>query len=535
MNIAIYARVSSETQAKEGTIDSQIEALHEYAKTHDLTIIQEFMDNGFSGSELNRPGLDQLRDFIQEGKIEGILILSPDRLSRKQAHQIILMEEFKKRHIQVIFTNQQFDDSPEAQLMLQIQGSLAEYERAKILDRTRRGRNHAVKNGQVLGGKAPYGYKFIHKTDKTPAHWEIDPQEAEIVRKIYHLYLNEGMKGESIAKMLDEEGIPTRTGYNKWWASVIFNILRSSTYAGTAYMFRSLHTEPKQSIKSGEYRKRNFSTQARPQEDWIPLSVPKIIDQQIWDATQEQLKTNVIRSKRNNVRNEYLLRGLVTCGLCGSAASGSVSNIYSYYGCNAKRSRKTTLVPHDERVSIHRTELDQKVWDGLVGLLDDPERIQAQLQTRLAKKITPANMPESDDKMKKELEKLDYQEKRIVDAYRESVISLEELKYQKAKIANSRMSIQEKIQAAQCRKKEKQPEITMEMLGDISARYHRVMAKADFATREKLVNLLVNSVKLYPNKAIVEGIIPVSSFDALVPSNHNSMGIKNRSSRKMSQ
>jgi site-specific DNA recombinase len=215
MNIALYARVSSETQARDGTIDSQIEALRDYAKTHDLTIIQEFLDDGYSGTELNRPGLDQLRDFIQEGKIEGILILSPDRLSRKQAHQIFLMEDFKNRHIQVIFTNQQFDDSPEAQLLLQIQGSLSEYERTKILDRTRRGTIHAVRKGQVLGANTPYGYLFVHKTDKTPAHWEINPQEAEIVRKIYHLYLNDDLKGETIAKKLDEEGIPTRSGYTK--------------------------------------------------------------------------------------------------------------------------------------------------------------------------------------------------------------------------------------------------------------------------------------------------------------------------------
>jgi len=525
MNIAIYARVSSETQAREGTIESQIEALKEYAKTHDLTIIQEFIDNGYSGSELNRPGLDQLRDVIQEGKIEGILILSPDRLSRKQAHQIILMEEFKKRHIQVIFTNQQFDDSPEAQLMLQIQGSLAEYERAKILDRTRRGRNHAVKNGQVLGGRAPYGYKFVHKTDKTRAHWEINPQEAEIVRRIYTLYLQEGLRGESIAYRFNEEGIPTRSGYNKWWPSVIFDILKSPTYTGTAYMFRSIHVEPKQTIKRRDYRKRNYSIESRPQEDWIPLSVPKIIDQQVWDAVQQQIKMNINGSKRNNSRNDYLLRGLVTCGLCGSTASGSVSNQRSYYRCNASRSRKNTFIPHGERVSIHRADLDQKVWDGLVYLLDDPARLEEQLQKRLEKKINPANLPAPDEKLNKELEKLDFQEKRIIDAYRESVISLDELKEQKAKIANSRAVIQEKIKAAQNRKEETQPEITMEMLGDISARYHKVMANADFATREKLVKLLINSVKLYPNKAIVEGIIPVASIDALITSNHKTTRI----------
>jgi hypothetical protein len=165
-------------------------------------------------------------------------------------------------------------------------------------------------------------------------------------------------------------------------------------------------------------------------------------------------------------------------------------------------------------------DLDQRVWDGLVSLLDDPEKIQAQLQTKLEKKINSAKLPAPDDKMKKELEKLDYQEKRIVDAYRESVISLEELKEQKSKIASNRKVLEVKINATQSQQESaRQPEITMEMLGDVSTRYHKVMANADFATREKLVNLLVNSVKLFPSKAVVEGIIPVTSVDALVPSN----------------
>jgi site-specific DNA recombinase len=487
MNIAIYARVSSETQAKEGTIDSQIEALHVYAKTHDLTIIREFIDNGFSGADLNRPGLDQLRDFIQEGKIEGILILSPDRLSRKQAHQIILMEDFKKRHIQIIFTNQQFDDSPEAQLMLQIQGSLSEYERAKILDRTRRGTKHAVSKGQVLGANAPYGYKFVRKTDKAPAHWEINPQEAKVVRKIYELYIKAGLTGEGIAKRLDEEGIPTRSGYNRWWQGVVLNILRSHTYTGLAYMYKTRSAEPQKSPLAKQYRRnKNSSKQLRPQEDWISIPVQKIINQDIWEAAQKRIKHNTRESKRNNVKNDYLLRGLVVCGLCGNTASGRVSNRYSYYGCHPSASRKTTNMHHEEKVSIRRERLDQKVWEGLVELLDYPEKIQAQLKTKLNKKINPALLTESDDKTKKDLEKLYYQERRILDAYRESVISLEELKEQKAKIASNRKVLEAKIDAAQSQQESSRPpEITMEMLGDISARYHKVMAKADFATKKK--------------------------------------------------
>ena len=525
MNIAIYARVSSETQAKEGTIQSQIEVLREYAKTHNFTIVQEFIDDGFSGADLNRPGLDRLRDLAQEGILEGILFLSPDRLSRKQAHQIILMEEFQKRKVQVLFTSQQFGDSPEDRLMLQIQGSISEFERAKIADRTRRGKKYAVKKGQVLGINAPYGYRFVRKTDKTLAHWEVDPQEAEIVRKIYDLYLKEGLKGTAIAKRLEEEGIPSRSSYKKWWSRLIYSVLKNKTYTGIAQMYKTRSIEPKKSLKVNQYRHNlKSSKEKRPEEDWIAIPVVPIIDNHTWEAAQERLKQNAKQSKRNNRTNEYLLRGLVVCGLCGSNAPGYVSNKSTYYSCGAKRNRNITTKPHDERIAIDRHELDQKVWDGMVNLLDDPENLEAQLQAKLERKnIKPANILTTNNKIEKELEKLDIQEKRILDAYRESVISLEELKDQKTRIANNRKVLEAQKKAALSQQESiRQPEITMAMLGDVSARYRRVMAKANFSTREKLVNLLVNSVTLYPHKAVVAGNIPVPAIetDALIPSNH---------------
>ena len=215
------------------------------------------------------------------------------------------------------------------------------------------------------------------------------------------------------------------------------------------------------------------------------------------------------------------MRGLVVCGLCGSMASGRVSNRYSYYDCNTKKNWKITGKRHDEKIAINRRVLDQKVWEGLTGLLDDPEELQSQLQARLEKKnFIPALVSSSSEKTEKELEKLNYQERRIIDAYRESVITLEELKQQKATLANNRKVLEAKIKAAQNGlESSRQPEITMEMLGDVSARYHRVMAKAGFEKKQKIVNLLVNSVTLFPNRAVVEGIIPVSSVDALIPSN----------------
>jgi site-specific DNA recombinase len=517
MNIAIYARVSSDTQTREGTINSQIEALRDYAQANNLTIVQECLDDGFSGAELNRPGLDQLRDIAQDGLIDAILVLSPDRLSRKQANQIILLEEFKKGNIQVLFTNQKSGDTPEDNLMLQIQGAISEYERAKIADRVRRGTKHAVKNGQVIGNFAPYGYRFVAKNGNTLAHWEINPEEAEIVRLIFDLYTNKKLNSRAISRHLGENGILTRSGA-KWWESTILDILKNETYLGIAYMFKNKSVTPGKNPKLKKYRKRkNSAKEARPREDWIGIPVTQIIERELWESAQRQLKENAYRSRRNNNKHNYLLRGLVVCGLCGSIASGYVSNKSTYYSCGAKRNKNITTKPHDENIIVKHPDFDSRVWAGLVELLDNPDNLKAQLEKRL--EMHRNSMPietrvsDKDDKM---LEKLATQEKRILDAYREGAIDLDELKEQKAKIAAKRETLESRKKPVLSHSESPgQQEITLDMLGDVSARFKRVMKKADFATREKLVNLLVNSVTLFPDKTKIEGSIPVTKLDVL--------------------
>jgi site-specific DNA recombinase len=289
MKIALYARVSSETQAKEGTINSQIEALRDYAKAHSLDIAFECLDDGYSGMTLDRPGLDQLRDLAQSGSIEGVLILAPDRLSRKQANQIILLEEFKKRNIQLILANQNFSDSPEDNLMLQIQGAVAEYERIKILDRMRRGIIHSVNKGQVIGSNPPYGYRYIPKSKTSIGHWEINPDEAKIVQYIFDLYVNEKLRGTKISKRLNDESVPCRKIV--WWSTQIYSILKSETYTGIAYMFRNQRVAPKKHPKVNVVRsKKNNTKVMRPRTEWIGIPVPPIVDKETWNKAQILLK-----------------------------------------------------------------------------------------------------------------------------------------------------------------------------------------------------------------------------------------------------
>jgi site-specific DNA recombinase len=154
--IALYARVSSDRQVEEGTIESQLASLHAYGDEHGFTVDTDliFTDDGFSGATLARPALDALRDQAVSGAIDEVLVLSPDRLARNHAHQLVLIEEFKRLGVEMVFVNRPIAHSPEDQLLLQMQGVIAEFERETILERSRRGKLHKAKPGQatVLSG-----------------------------------------------------------------------------------------------------------------------------------------------------------------------------------------------------------------------------------------------------------------------------------------------------------------------------------------------------------------------------------------------
>ena len=252
---AIYARVSSDQQAQNGTIDgpaprtgraasnghlSQLAAVQAYASEHRLQIDPDliFADNGSSGTTLARPKLDALRDAAAAGQVDQILVLSPDRLARKYAHQLMLIEEFKKLGVEITFVNRPIASSPEDQLLLQIQGVIAEYEREQIVERHgpsnghfRRGKLHKAQLGQVcvLSG-APYGYVYMPATDAQAARYEIHEREAAMVKRVFHLLVVEHYSIGEIARTLTREEVPTRRNTGHWERSVIWAMLRNPAY-----------------------------------------------------------------------------------------------------------------------------------------------------------------------------------------------------------------------------------------------------------------------------------------------------------------
>src|SRR5438128_7026374 len=221
----IYARVSSEQQREENTIASQTASLIEFAKSHDLEVPKEwvFEDEGYSGATLERPGLERVRDLAAEGQIQVVLAYSPDRLSRKYAYQILLIEEFARHGVETRFVKAPQGDSAEDQLLVQFQGMIAEYERAQILERSRRGKRHRAQLGEVsVMSHAPYGYRYIRKTHEAPAAYIINEAEARVVRRAYEMYTVQGLSIGEITRRLNAEGTPTRKVSARWERSTVW-------------------------------------------------------------------------------------------------------------------------------------------------------------------------------------------------------------------------------------------------------------------------------------------------------------------------
>jgi site-specific DNA recombinase len=397
---ALYARVSSEKQAQENTIASQIEALKSRIVSDNLSLLNEhqFIDNGYSGSNLVRPGLEKLRDQVAAGMIDKIYIHSPDRLSRKYAYQMILIEEFERLGADVVFLNfQKSQDNPESQLLLQMQGMIAEYERSKILERHRRGKIHAAKRGSVnVLSVAPYGYRYIDKhTGEGEASLEIMDDEAEVVRKMFNWIGKDRLTIGEVIRLLHRDKVLTKKGKMWWDRSTIWYMLKNPAYKGQAAFGRKKTGARLPNVRprrdSSEQPKNNSSRYSVDKENWIYIAVPAIIDEHLFDAVQEQIEENKKRARAHKKGRTYLLQGLLVCKYCGRAYCGGKSTrrypkketVYLYYRCTGTDSARFggTKMCNNKQVGCAAIEL--VVWEEVKKMLKNPQRIFEEYQRRL--------------------------------------------------------------------------------------------------------------------------------------------------------
>jgi len=348
--VAIYARVSSEQQAETHTIASQVAALRERVAADGLTVsvAMQFLDEGYSGAILVRPALERLRDVVAAGSMDRLYVHSPDRLARKYAYQVLLVDEFRRAGVEVLFLNRALEQSPEDDLLLQVQGMIAEYERAKIIERHRRGKRHAARVGavNVLSG-APYGYRYVTKYEGGgQARYEILPDEARVVRQVFAWVSQDRLTIGEVCRRLTQAGEMTRTGRTVWDRSVVWGILKNQAYQGTA-AFGKTRLEP---LRPRLRAQRNCPVPPRravfvsdvPPADWITIPVPALVEPEVFAAVQAQLQENKRHARQARRGALYLLQGLLQCQHCGYAFYGKRlrprarkghPRAYAYYRC----------------------------------------------------------------------------------------------------------------------------------------------------------------------------------------------------------
>ena len=434
---AIYARVSTDNQRAQGTIASQIDELRELAAARGFAVGSElvFCDEGVSGATLVRPALERLRDGAAEGSFEVLLCHSPDRLARRYAYQVLLLEEFARTGVEVVFALEgERTETPEGELLRQMQGMIAEYERAQIAERTRRGRLHRARSGSAaVLGRAPYGYRYVRRSEHADAYFEIDEAKAPVVREIFRRYAHEGQTLAAIADWLNQSATPTTSG-KAWHPSTVRGMLVNPAYRGEAAFGKTRVTgtrgkATRQARQRGARHSLSPQRTAVPEDSWSMIAVPAIIDTDTFALARSRLEQGV-RFASRNAKKPSLLRGLLVCRECGYAwhrvEKGSPQSRRAYYQCGSRCLR--TAERRCQSQPVRAEELDQLVWDEIRRLLCEPELVRAEIDRRLQGLRETDPTARRSEALAAELTRAERAISRLVDAYQDEQITLDELR-----------------------------------------------------------------------------------------------------------
>jgi site-specific DNA recombinase len=519
--VALYARVSSEQQAKSGTIDSQTAALTERIVADGGKIVDDmrFIDAGISGATLIRPQLERLRDCAALGLVDRLYVLAPDRLSRKYAHQALLMEELAACGVQVIFLNHAIGASPEEALLLQMQGMISEYERAKIMERNRRGKLHGAKRGSVnVLSNAPYGYRYIRKQfDGTPAQYVIELPQAATIRSIFQWIGVDRLSIGDVVRRLAAEGIASATGKPVWDRSTVWGILHNPAYMGRAAFGKTQACDCLPRIRaqrhSADVLKNGYSTVSTDPSSWIEIAVPAIISEALFHSVQEQLTENRKTARQHAHGATYLLQGLVVCGLCryayygkkisASSAKGHVRN-YAYYRCIGTDAYRFGGQRICTNLQVRTDRLDDLVWLQVVELLAHPERLKHEYERRLSALEKKERTSFDTAALEKQRLQLEKGKSRLIDSYTEGVIEKTDFEPKVRQLKTRLEQIDHQIQELR-RHNAGQRELflVINRLEEFAAAVSDRLGTMDFITKREIIRAVVKRVEIHPEEILV--------------------------------
>lgn len=508
---ALYARVSSSQQTQVQSIDSQLNALRERMHKDGLTAQAEceFIDDGWSGATLIRPALEQLRDRVALAGIDRLYVHSPDRLARKYAYQVLLLEEFQRAGVEVVFLNHAMGKTPEDDLLLQVQGMVSEYEREKIIERSRRGKRHKAKNGQVgvLSG-APYGYRYITVAEGGGcARYEVNIEQAKVVRDIFDWIGRERVTLGEVLHRLAQLGIPSPRGKTLWDRTTVWYMLKNTAYKGNA-IFGKWHkvvSSPGLRPRRGQKLPPIRSDIKRPTDQWIHIPVPALIEENLFDAAQEQLVENREHARIGRNGASYLLQGLVVCRQCGYAYGGrhcsKVENDgrrsdYWYYRCNGTDAGHFGGQRVCSNTQVRTDHLDETVWQQVKSLLKDPQRLSREYNRRL-EELNHVNDDATRTTLEKQLRQCDQIISRLIDVYTEGHLEKPEfesrihcLKERKASLEQQQLKMEEALAS------KVELQLVIGRLEEFSEKINARLDDMGFAEQRELIRMLVKRIEI---------------------------------------
>jgi site-specific DNA recombinase len=543
----LYARVSTDEQARSGySLAQQIEALRAYAAREGYEVLEEVVDPGQSGASLERPGMDRVRDLVAAGGVSVVLAQDRDRFTREPAYHYLLRREFEEHGTKIRALNDRGDDSPEGDLTDGILDQLAKYERAKMTERSRRGKLRKVREGKVIAGRmarhgaARYGFAFNNARDALI----VDEEKMTVVRRIFRMVGIEGQPIFAAKRMLDAASVPTATGKTRWSASMIRNIITNDVYRPHSFdevkplvspevaarldpqenyglwrwgINRHVHSQVSEIGPDGKrvYRKRH-KTIARPEQEWVYVPVPDSGVPRVWvDAAREAIKDN---RKTSNAGRRFweLSGGILRCGECGwtmhshNVVSSANKRLF-YYCCKAKYKRGADFC---QASRTHRAEkLEARVWGEVRSYLEEPERLRADLNRKIElEKSSARGNPDREMKLWAEkLAEADTKRVKFQHAYAEGIIGLDDLKARLAELDEARTTAEQEIATLEGRLEHVRSleQDRDAVLADLEAMAPKVLDCLDAEERHRFYKMLRLRVRLWPDRSVeIAGAFP---------------------------
>ena len=518
MRVAIYVRVSTQNQVQDQTIEQQLERLKAYVQEQKWGLAEEniFRDDGYSGAKLSRPGLDRLRDKAAARELDCILLTAPDRLARNYVHQMVLLEEFDQHGCQVTFLDRPMSQDPHDQLLLQIRGAVAEYERTLIAERMRRGKQSKYRAGRLLPWScAPYGYQVDPAHPCDPAGVRIQEAEAVVVREMFSYYLQEDTSLYGLVKHLHDLQIPTPRGGVYWNTATVHDILINPTYTGQVYTNRT-HVVKARIRRSATHPigRPCDSFRRVPEEEWIPIAnIPVIISTEQYKQVKAKMSHNKQAARRNNTSYDYLLRALVSCGVCLLSCTGRYAKPnYAYYVCRGKNTAvHTHRAQRCQSRLIPAEQLDKLVWQDICEVLNHPEIVLEAFQRGQSGAWLPQELQARRENLHKGQTALQKQLDRLTEAYLNGVIPLPEYQRRRSEVEHHQQGLlEQEQQLSQQVDRQKELAGVKESVEAFSQRIRTGLENATFEQKRKLVELLIDRVVVKDGDVEIRYVFPTS-------------------------